>query len=61
MVVYYIKSKMTKNFDIDIPFVDFIGIYLLEKNNGYSKLGISLKEEYKNSWVQFMEEFYVPY
>lgn len=41
---------MTKNFDIDIPFVDFIGIYLIEKNNGYSKLGISLKEEYKNSW-----------
>ena len=41
---------MTKNFDIDIPFVDFIGIYLIEKKNGYSKLGINLKEEYKNSW-----------
>ena len=41
---------MTKNFDIDIPFVDFIGIYLIEKKNGYSKLGITLKEEYKNSW-----------
>ena len=41
---------MAKNFDIDIPFVDFIGIYLIEKKNGYSKLGINLKEEYKNSW-----------
>ena len=41
---------MAENFDIDIPFVDFIGIYLIEKKNGYSKLGIHLKEEYKNSW-----------
>jgi uncharacterized protein (TIGR00369 family) len=43
-------AKVATGFDIHVPFVEHLGLQLLEKRNGFVRMRLEPQPEFENSW-----------